>query len=355
MHGWADRRVFESIKMIYAKLGDNVSKNIFMKRLQFSLTEDSKYIEEMVRSEMGRYGGDDIMNRLVEWIDKEHKPVAIFGAGGAGIQIAGGLLAMGRSVACFFDNNPQLHGNEIMGLKICAPDTLAEEKDCRVIIGSNFYVAEIEEQLLQMGIDRRQIFVPEKMWWLGNDGQYFDRDIMRPHAGESFIDGGALDGEDSVKFVQWCNGDYDVVYMFEPDADNRQKLASVKAMDERIVICEEGLWSGSGEVSFQAGKKESSAIVENGNTMIRVTSIDETLKGKPVTVIKLDIEGSEMKALEGAENTIRKWKPRLAICVYHKLEDIVDIPLKILEINPEYSLYLRHYSYLHTETVLYAV
>lgn len=69
----------------------------------------------------------------------------------------------------------------------------------------------------------------------------------------------------------------------------------------------------------------------------------------------MDIEGSEMEALKGAENTIGKYKPRLAICVYHKPEDIIEIPLKILELNPEYKLYLRHYSYIHTETVLYAI
>ncbi len=69
----------------------------------------------------------------------------------------------------------------------------------------------------------------------------------------------------------------------------------------------------------------------------------------------MDIEGSELKALEGATETIRKYKPKLAICVYHKPEDIIEIPKKILELNPNYKLWLRHYSYVDTETVLYAI
>lgn len=89
--------------------------------------------------------------------------------------------------------------------------------------------------------------------------------------------------------------------------------------------------------------------------VINVISIDEKLNGNPVSVIKMDIEGSELEALKGAERTIKKFKHGLAICVYHKPEDIIEIPSKILELNPDYKLYLCHYSYVDTETVLYAI
>lgn len=58
----------------------------------------------------------------------------------------------------------------------------------------------------------------------------------------------------------------------------------------------------------------------------------------------MDIEGSELKALEGAKNTIQRNNPKLAISIYHKYEDIIELPLKILELEPEYKFYLRHYS-----------
>ena len=69
----------------------------------------------------------------------------------------------------------------------------------------------------------------------------------------------------------------------------------------------------------------------------------------------MDIEGAELEALKGAKETIKRNHPKLAICVYHKPEDIVDIPKFILELDPEYKLYLRHYSDNAGETVLYAI
>ena len=59
--------------------------------------------------------------------------------------------------------------------------------------------------------------------------------------------------------------------------------------------------------------------------------------------------------MKGSRETIKKYKPRLAISVYHKKEDITKIPLFIKNLVPEYKLYLRHYSNSDGETVLYAV
>ena len=70
----------------------------------------------------------------------------------------------------------------------------------------------------------------------------------------------------------------------------------------------------------------------------------------------MDIEGAELEALHGAEQTIKVYKPKLAISVYHRLKDINDLPEIILGYNPRYKFYLRHYSLLSTsETVLYAI
>jgi hypothetical protein len=72
--------------------------------------------------------------------------------------------------------------------------------------------------------------------------------------------------------------------------------------------------------------------------------------------IKMDIEGSELEALKGAKNTIKNQKPRLAISVYHKPEDIFEIPLYLKELVPAYKFYLRHDCLVNlTETVLYAM
>ena len=93
---------------------------------------------------------------------------------------------------------------------------------------------------------------------------------------------------------------------------------------------------------------------ESGVNRIPVDSIDNVCSGDKVTFIKMDIEGSEMEALKGAENVIKRDKPRLAICIYHKPEDLYEIPFWVKETVPEYKLYIRHHSNLQNETVLYA-
>ena len=69
----------------------------------------------------------------------------------------------------------------------------------------------------------------------------------------------------------------------------------------------------------------------------------------------MDIEGAELESLQGARKTIRRDRPKLAVCIYHKPEDMIEIPLYIKELVPEYKLYIRHHSNSGTETVLYAV
>ena len=84
--------------------------------------------------------------------------------------------------------------------------------------------------------------------------------------------------------------------------------------------------------------------------------IDEAVDpNNRVTFIKMDIEGSELEALKGAQQTIQRDRPKLAICIYHKPEDMTDIPLYIKSLVPEYRLYVRHHSNRCSETVLYAV
>lgn len=88
-------------------------------------------------------------------------------------------------------------------------------------------------------------------------------------------------------------------------------------------------------------------------TKIEVVSLDSVIQEK-VTFIKMDIEGSEIKALQGSRNLIQTYRPKLAISIYHKWEDLVDIPTYIHELVPEYKFYIRHYFYSPAETVLYA-
>ena len=89
--------------------------------------------------------------------------------------------------------------------------------------------------------------------------------------------------------------------------------------------------------------------------MVQVVSLDRVLGDEIVSFIKMDIEGAEHNGLLGAEKQIRANRPKLAISIYHKPEDMWDLPGLILSFQPDYKLYLRHYSIAASETVLYAI
>jgi len=67
------------------------------------------------------------------------------------------------------------------------------------------------------------------------------------------------------------------------------------------------------------------------------------------------VEGAELEALQGAKQTISRNHPRLAICIYHKPEDVMMIPEYILSLHNGYKLYIRHYQISQCETIVYAL
>ena len=71
--------------------------------------------------------------------------------------------------------------------------------------------------------------------------------------------------------------------------------------------------------------------------------------------IKLDIEGAEIEAINGAIATIKKFKPKMAVCIYHNQSDFIEIPKLALKLNPGYKIYVRHYTQGVFETVMYFV
>lgn len=341
------------IKEIYNKLADDVSKKIFMQRLQYSITGDLSYIDELVDFEMLRHKENDIMYSLLEWINGKTDEVVLFGAGVAGDHIIRMLLRKGIKVSCFIDNNQELWEKNKYNIPIVSPREI--EKNKYIVISSNKYVADIYKQLCDMGFSEDKIFLPSKSWWLGGEKQYFDSEILVPKTEEIFVDGGALDGEDTVSFFQWCHGSDTKAYVFEPAHCNQSRLRKLVETDGRIEYIDKGMWSEKGELRFSKEMVCSGRISNYGEEVVEVVSLDEVLNGSEVSFIKMDIEGSEMQALLGCKETIVKHKPRLAICVYHKIEDILEIPKLVLGFNPDYKLYLRHYGYVDTETVLYAV
>jgi hypothetical protein len=100
---------------------------------------------------------------------------------------------------------------------------------------------------------------------------------------------------------------------------------------------------------------ESSCVLNNGNLEVDCITIDKFFAQIKPTYIKMDIEGSELKALHGARKTVKKYLPVLAICVYHKPKDIWEIPLYINSISNKYRFFLRAHGLEGWELVCYAV
>jgi hypothetical protein len=106
---------------------------------------------------------------------------------------------------------------------------------------------------------------------------------------------------------------------------------------------------------FAAKAGRQSAISANADTFIPARSVDSILGGKSATLIKMDVEGFEREAIWGASSTISHFSPKLMVSLYHRNQDIFELPLLIRKLNPEYKFYIRHQLYIPAwETNLYA-
>ena len=230
--------------------------------------------------------------------------------------------------------------------------------DALIFLANKYHHAEIRQQLREAGFADTQIVnLGETIEAMARD-QYFDLNAM-PHAeDESFADVGALNGDTARLFLRWAgDGRVDHVYCFEPDLKNvercRKNLSDL-GQAGKLTMISRGAWSEAATLSFAAKANGMSAIGE-GDATIETTTLDEVFADRRITFIKMDIEGAEYEALRGSEKTIRTQRPKLAISIYHKPEDIVELPRLLLEFQPDYHLYLRHYCIFDNETVLYAI
>lgn len=173
---------------------------------------------------------------------------------------------------------------------------------------------------------------------------------------ESFIDCGAYDGDTIRKFKIRTKNKYEKIWAFEPDLENFVKLSDyvAKEQDERVKLFQSGVYNKDTTMSFTSRRGTSSSLSQTGVESIEVHQID-SLINEPVTFIKMDIEGSEKEALLGGKRIIAEYKPKLAICIYHKIEDLWEIPQLIKKLNPSYHIYIRNYEDRTDETVCYAL
>jgi FkbM family methyltransferase len=187
--------------------------------------------------------------------------------------------------------------------------------------------------------------------------QYADPSLPRWQEPLRLADGGAYNG-DTFQKLQKHSYHFATIHAFEPDAQNFKELqttASAFSPETQISLWPCGLWSSTCRLNFSEGEGTSSKLSASGPSMIPVVALDDVLHGQPINLIKLDIEGAEPDALQGARRLIEKYRPCLAVCLYHYPHHLWSIPLWVKELNLDYRLYCRAYAQNTFETVLYAI
>mgnify|MGYP000843798867 FL=1 len=189
--------------------------------------------------------------------------------------------------------------------------------------------------------------------------QYFGNDVIGELArGEVFVDAGVCHGEEIDRAI---HGGNIFVHGFEPDAENYAYLLKKYEGRDDVRIHPCALWDKDERLVFQSNAATPSASRLTGADAheeaagIAARPLDDVLQGAACTLLKMDIEGAEYNALLGAAKTIEQHRPKLAVCVYHSLEDYVRIPELLMERYPFYRFFLRQHSATSGETVLYAL
>jgi FkbM family methyltransferase len=339
----------------------------------------------------------------------------LFGAGRFSRALLPRLRQHGIKPAWFVDNNSSLWGQKLDGIEIRSAASLSEAGDRLVIIMTTYtklmantcrdagvkrwsWFTDIEEvfgaysittsaeNVLSNGdIDRLSSILKGSdeslatlksalMFCVTGDpidlpdcspDQYFADDLVPDHLYKYFVDCGAYDGDTLREWVprkarMLSPGNFKY-HAFEPDPDNYSLLSTYVAdlgveLQKVIVLHHCAVGDASGYVGMVQGGDGTQLYndIETGITT-PVVRLDEVLADEKVGIIKMDIEGFEPLALQGARGLLEKQRPALLICVYHHPEHLWTIPLWIHDLGLGYKLFLRHHGVTSSETVCYAI
>jgi FkbM family methyltransferase len=183
------------------------------------------------------------------------------------------------------------------------------------------------------------------------EDQYFEPFLDL--ASEVFVDAGGFDGDTTEAFCRRYP-DYRRVHLFEPSARNMSAAKARLAPYRDIVFHQEGLSDRQGRMTFDAEAGSASAVTSGPGEEVQMATLDLAV-AEPVSVIKMDLEGWELTALDGCERHIRQARPKLAIAVYHRASDFRTVWRYARSIHPDYRVYLRHYTQGWSETVMFFV
>ena len=356
------------------------------------------------------------IEQVIERLTTIQQEIIIFPAGEVGKDLLRIMQGFGVHISAFGDNSADKIGKRIENLPILSFAEISENhRNAIILIGSRPYADEIIHQFLNDGfasdhivfeefagyaamvrldisallqknsekIQRVQALLSDKssqdvLYGYLNYLQtfdaayiqqikspeimYFDGSLFRLSKHETVVDGGGYIGDTFSVFAQLAQS-FDTYFLCEPISENMQK-ARTKLNGMKFSGCvryfETALWDCDTSLNFDEHGAASS--VQPMGITVAASPLYDLVEEKNVTMIKLDVEGSENKALLGARKTITRCRPKLAVCVYHYNNtvehgsfDILDLPLLINQLCPDYRIYLRHYGSGLTDTVCYAL
>jgi FkbM family methyltransferase len=354
-----------------------------------------------------------------ESVAQGRNKVVIFGCGYLGKLALSGAIRAGLDVVAFADNNRYIWGQVFEGITILSPsDAIAQYNEVAFFVVAIYNGTPPRKQLHDLGCrrvvpypvffwrfsrfmpteDRLELphrilenvdriregygllsdtkscteFANQVQWRCSMDysclsspapaaDMYYAPDLIRLLREEVLVDCGAFDGDSIRMFLARTAGAFRHIYALEPDPKN---LAALKAYLSSLAASEAGRVSmlpfgasdRSGTAAFNAtGTVGSSLITGGGSENIECRRLDDVLDDPAPTFIKMDIEGAELKAIVGATETIRKARPILAVCAYHRCEHLWTLPVLIHSVLTEYNIFLRRYAEECWETVYYAI
>ncbi len=338
-------------------------------------------------------------------LKEETRPVYVYGMGNGAEKIMAVFSEYGINVKGFFASDEFVRGHSFMGYRVKKYSEVCAEEDDFVIVlafaagydsliekvegmaeehtlyapdvpiegGGLFtweycleHAEELEEVYSSLADDlSREVFADVINFRISGKISYLKgittpksevyTDIIKPQENEIYVDLGAYTGDTIAELLEYTGGRYEKIYALEPDRRNYKKLLKSTEGMENVETFNCAVWSCDTELMFADRSGRQSAVSSQGKPK-EARSVDSVLAGGPAGIIKMDVEGAEDEAVNGALRTISEYRPKLMISLYHRNRDIFYLPLKIKRLNPEYRLYIRHQPYIPAwETNLYAI
>lgn len=169
--------------------------------------------------------------------------------------------------------------------------------------------------------------------------------VLKLTPDEHYLDLGAYRGDTVDELLHYSGGTYGSIIALEPDRRTFRKLCEHIDGMANVTAVQKAVYSSGGVAKFNSAAGRQSSIGQ-GKEEIETVTVDELCCGREITYIKMDVEGAEIDAINGARVTLAEKKPKLNIALYHRFSDVFEIPLLINSINPNYKFHLRRHPYI---------